>query len=306
MRPSFLRSGILAALTFAANVAFAQAYSPPRTSFGAPSFEGVWTNVSLTTLERTDAFKSLVVPDAEAKAFEAAHPRRPPIPNDRLGQGDSEWWEYTAGLARIDGKARSSWIVDPPDGRLPFSAEGRKKLKLTVGADDPEERTLGDRCLSDKAGPPMLNGNYNNHWRIVQTKEFLLVQMEHNTDLRVIRIGAEHLPSAIRQWKGDSIARWEGDTLVVETVNLHARQSWRRQSLWHYYLSADAVVTERFTRVGEGEILYEFAVDDPATYTSVWRGQMPLRATANRMFEYACHEGNYSLANILAGGRRGR
>ena len=285
-------------------MATAQPYAPPRTDWGAPQLQGRWTNASLTTLERPDALPTVVLTEAQAQAYEAAHPRRPFIPNDLVGQGETEIWELTSGLARVGGEPRASWIVDPADGRLPFSEEGRQKLRRTIGADDPEERTLGDRCLTDKAGPPMLNGNYNNRWLLVQTRDYLVIQMEHGGEVRIIRItNSGHLPAAVSQWKGDSIARWDGDTLMIETTNFHERQGWRRHALWHYYLSAGAIVTETLKRTSADDLLYTFTVSDPATYTQTWRGEMPLRTTKERMYEYACHEGNYSLGNILAGAR---
>ncbi len=302
---SVLRSLLLAAGLALGIVPLALSQSPPRTAWGKPDFQGEWTNASLTTLERPDVLPSVVVAPAAATSFETAHPRRPFIPNDAVGQGDSELWELTGGLARVNGEIRGAWIVDPPNGKLPFTEAGRTRVRGIVGVDNPEERTLGDRCLTDKAGPPMLNGNYNNRWRFVQTPDFLVILMEHQSEVRIIRIGdVRHLPDAVRPWKGDSIAHWDGDTLVIETRNLNARQAWRRHALWNYYVSDKGAVTERISWSRDGELLYEFVVDDPETYTQRWRGQMPLRVTSEPMFEYACHEGNYSMTNILAGGRR--
>jgi len=302
-----LRSVLLAAGLAIGLAPLAMAQSLPRTPWGKPDFQGEWTNASLTTLERPDVLRSLVVSPELATSFEASHPRRPFIPNDAVGQGDSEIWELTGGLARVNGEIRSAWIVDPPDGKLPFTPAGRARIRGVLGVDNPEERTLGDRCLPDKAGPPMLNGNYNNRWRFVQTPEFLVVLMEHQSEVRIIRIGDQkHLPDVVRPWKGDSIAHWDGDALVIETTNLNARQAWRRHALWNYYVSEKGVVTERISRSQEGQLLYEFVVDDPDTYTQRWTGHMPLRITSEPMYEYACHEGNYSMANILAGGRRSK
>ncbi|MEN8161522.1 MAG: hypothetical protein ABFS41_15745, partial [Myxococcota bacterium] len=138
---------------------------------------------------------------------------------------------------------------------------------------------------------------------IVQAPGFVTILVEMNHDARIIRLGAERLPGAIRPWLGDSIGRFEGETLVVSTTNFHPLQSFRASLRHRVYIASDAKVTERFTRVGESEILYEFAVNDPKHYTQMWRGEMPLRAAEGRIYEYACHEGNYSLANILAGER---
>jgi hypothetical protein len=290
--------------------ATATAQSVPRTRDGRPDLQGAWTNRSLTTLERRPAFKTLEIPEPEAKAFEAKADGRPPIADD-VGQADTEWWEPGAALARIGGQARSSWIVDPPSGRLPYTEAGQKRLSAAQAADranfdDPEARPGPERCLiggGGVMGPPMLNGFYNSNYRIVQTPDYVVIVTEMLPNARIVplRPRAPH-PEPRRLWTGDPAGRWDGDTLVVETRGLHPGGSWRMPT--RLYLSSDARVTERFTRISANAIRYDFIVEDPAIYTQPWRGEMVLTPATGPMHEYACHEGNYSLSGVLAGGRR--
>jgi hypothetical protein len=173
--------------------------------------------------------------------------------------------------------------------------------------DNPEERPLGERCtvgFGSSGGPPMLPVLYNNNYQFAQTEDtvFILVEMNHN--VRTIRMNAQPLPKAVRPWLGDSIGRWEGDTLVVRTTQFHPQQSLRLAIKHQVQLSPDSVVEERFTRVSEDEIVYEFTVTDDTIYSEPWRGEMTLRATDGPIYEYACHEGNYALPNILSGARQ--
>jgi hypothetical protein len=212
-----------------------------------------------------------------------------------------------ASLGRIGGRARTSWIIDPPDGRLPFSPAGLAALQRAQAAarrpDAPETRPAAERCLMGLGGtslPPMMNGSYANLLQIVQTPTAVVIVPEMHVGPRIVPLAAgpsEPGPA----WSGHSRGRWEGGTLVVETQGFHPGAAWRAPS--RLYISPAGKVTERFTRVGPDEILYAFTVDDPATYTQAWRGEMPLRRTTAAMFEFACHEGNYSLSGILAGGR---
>jgi hypothetical protein len=293
----------------------AQGYKVPRTASGRPDLQGQWTNASLTHLERPRDLQSLVITEAAATAYEASHDGAPKIPGDDVGQDTTEIWEQGGKLARLAGEVRTSWLTDPPDGRLPYSEAGRKLLQRSMDAlytdfDGPEVRPAMERCLlgsNSTAGPPMLNAGYNNNYQFVQTKDHLVVIVEMNHDARIIPL-APTAPqpaaamSRIRPWMGRSVGRWEGDTLVVETGDFNVIGSWRGSS--PIYISPAARVTERFTRVSADEIRYEFAVDDPAVYTQVWRGEMPLRRATAPMYEVACHEGNYSMGGILAGGRK--
>ena len=149
----------------------------------------------------------------------------------------------------------------------------------------------------------MLNVSYNNHYQIVQTPEAIVLYSEMIHDARIVRINAQHLPSTMRRWMGDSIGRWEGTTLVVETINMHPQESMRVFYGQSLYVSDKATITERFTRVSDTQLLYRFEIDDPSVYARPWKAEMSFNAADQNSFEYACHEGNYSLPNILRGAR---
>src|SRR5262249_54729398 len=208
----------------------------------------------------------------------------------------------------VGGQWRSSLIVDPPDGKVPpLTAEARQRNAARAAAirgrgqyDHPELRPLGERCImsfGSNAGPPMLpNYFYNNNYQIVQTKDHVMILVEMVHDVRVIRIGGEHRPKELRPWMGDSIGRWEGDTLVVETTNFHPLQTLRGAS-------ENLKVTERVTRTAADTMLYKFTIDDPTTFTQPWSGEVPFNRMTDLIYEYACHEANYALSNILSGER---
>ena len=291
---------LLLAAVFSSSIAATAPYRPPRTSSGQPDLQGLWSSSSLTRLERPSVFHSLVVSEAETRSAPFL------LPHDDVGSDVSEWFDEGLALALINGERRSSWIVDPTDGRLPYSDAGRRNLKATeANMDGPERRPMNERCLSATAGPPMVNGLYNNNWQIVQTPDHVAILMEYNHELRVIRLtDRAALPPQLHPWMGDSVGWWDGDTLVVQSTNFNPGQSRRSGGLASYYLSGQARVTERFARISPTQIIYSYEVKDPVNYTQTWRGEMPLTSTKGPMFEYACHEGNYSLPGILAGARR--
>jgi hypothetical protein len=234
-----------------------------------------------------------------------------------VGGYNGFWLDPGSNVIRIDGVARSSIIIDPPTGRLPpFTAAGKQRVSEQAALakkfgefDHPEVRSLSDRCLlsfGSNAGPPMLpNYFYNNNYTIVQTKDHVMILTEMVNDVRIIRLGAtDHLPRHVQPWFGDSIGRWEGDTLVVETTNIHPQQLAQSSVLWAYRgASSDLKVTERFTRTGPDTILYRFTMEDPSTFTAPFTGELPFNRIDEQLFEYACHEGNYALSNILSGER---
>ncbi|MCR5875068.1 hypothetical protein LRS10_13280 [Phenylobacterium sp. J426] len=201
--------------------------------------------------------------------------------------------------------------MDPADGRLPYTAQGRRLYEATLQKarntfDGPESRPLGERCIlgfGSTAGPPMLNVLYNNHYQIQQTPDHVVIVVEMNHDARIIPLKAEPPPPGT-PWMGWSVGRWEGDTLVVETRNFNPGESLRPYFGASLFLSPQARVTERFTRISPTQILYDFSVDDPGIYARTWRAEMPLNAARGPVYEYACHEGNYSLPGILAGARK--
>ena len=297
-------------------------YEPPRTPSGKPDFQGLWTNASITTLQRDSRYDKLVLDPDEVATVTAAHPQNVRQATDDnlqagelldgsdlgMGRGYNAFWiDPGSSFGVVRGEHRTSWIIEPENGRIPYSEEGqqlRREFRAHFSSNDgPEGRSLGERCLigfGGTGGPPMLNVLYNNHYRFVQTDDYLMIQVEMNQDARIIPINGQHRPAALQQWLGDSIGWWEGDTLVVETRNLHPQQAGSGQ----VNLSDEGRVIERFTRYSDEQILYEFEVDDPVYYTQVWRGEMSFNTTDSQMYEYACHEGNYGLPGILAGERR--
>lgn len=289
----------------------ALAAAPAAAQQARRDLEGAWSSRSLTTLERRPGFKSLTLAESEATAFEKTVDGRPALPGDDTGQVDTEWWEPGLALARVDGQARTSWIVEPADGRLPYSEAGLKALNAALAADrlafdGPEARPGPERCLmgvGGATGPPIQNAAYNGNYRIVQTPDHVVIVSEMVMTARIIPLRpTPPLPEAMRPWTGDPVGRWEGDTLVVETRGLHPGAAWRMPT--RLYLSKDAHVVERFRRAAPDVLRYDFTVEDPTVFTRPWRAEMVLRPATAPMFEYACHEGNYSLAGALAGARR--
>ena len=313
-------SSLVAAAALAASAAHAGGYHAPRTAYGAPDLQGLWTNTSLTMLQRPPIFKALIATDAEAKMMEAGFrglvgdllnptvdPRAPAPPVVKEAP-QADLLEMDMHLARIGGQMRSSWIVEPADGKIPFTDLGKKARREAVKEtyDDPESRPTSERCLTavgSPEGPPMMNTGFNGNYQIVQTRDYVAINIEMNHDVRIIRMGDRtHLPPSMGRWMGDSVGWWEGDTLVVETTNLNPKggvDSLTGGFNW----SPKGKLTERFTRTAKDQIIYQFTVDDPAYFTKPWRAEMPMRPSKGPIYEYACHEGNYSLPNVLEGAR---
>ncbi|HEX3701136.1 MAG TPA: hypothetical protein VHV27_10740 [Phenylobacterium sp.] len=304
----------------------AAAYHPPRAADGHPDLEGVWTNASLTRLERNPKFgERLALSEAEAAQIEG-HNRalmrlgdKPTDPQAKVtdlpadcsdGRGtncnyNAGWTDPGTTVMRVAGQPRSSFITTPADGRIPLRKGVRPSPpnRLKPGAnpsDNPETRALGERCLlgfGGTSGPVMLPVLYNNTYQIVQAPGRLAILVEMDHDVRIVRMGTrEHLPPTVRPWMGDSVGWWEGDTLVIETTNFHPEETLRGAS-------DHLKVTERLTRVGPGRLHYAFRVEDPSVFTQPWGGEYEFSATRGPVYEYACHEGNYALAGILAGAR---
>jgi hypothetical protein len=302
------RRGLLAAAAGAG--LGGSAWARPRAL--ARDLTGVWTNAWYTRLERPKEFKGLVATPAEAEAFEA--PRRAmrgalPDPDDVLGQNESEFADHGPGLARIRGEIRSSWIVEPPDGKIPYTAEARERLGIgkprREDYDHVEQRPMDERCLTvPGVFAPMTNWHDGNIVEIVQTPDWLVIVGEKNHDTRIVRLGDPppgEPPPAPGGWKGVSVGRWDGATLVIETTGLRPGLTTVGFGL---KLSEHARVVERLTRSGPAEIAYLFEVEDPSLFSRPWKGELVFRAAEGRLFEYACHEGNYSLTSILSGARQ--
>jgi len=293
------------------NGAAAKVYTPPRTPDGQPDLQGFWTNAGYTPLERPDNVTKEFYTPEEAAQFEkqfvdteADQTEPGTIPDVHY---DHTQFGLDRSLAGYSSSLRTSMIVDPPNGKLPpRSAEGQKKAAERAEArkqmggpyDAAQNMPLGTRCIvMDRMGPPMLYGNYNNNYQILQIPGSVMILAEMLHDVRVIPLdGRSQLPENVRQWTGSGRGHWEGDTLVVETANFNRKNPFRGSS-------ENMRLTERFTRVDENTIRYQFTVDDPATWTRPWSAEMPMKTTIGPLFEHACHEGNYGLYNILAGAR---
>ncbi|HEY8571995.1 hypothetical protein [Phenylobacterium sp.] len=307
-----IRTSLLAAafLAVAAAAAAAPPYRAPRTASGAPDLGGLWTNASLTPLQRPKGFATLTTTEAQARAFEVAVVREFNEEQDGVGGRQSEWWDMGEYMTRIGGQVRTSLIVDPPDGRLPYNEAGLRRVQEGMSApirrfDGPEVRPAPERCVAGgggASGVPMFPPRYNGNYMMVQTPEHLAVWSEMGSGVRLIHLKpGTRPPPSVRLWQGYSAGRWEGETLVVETTNLHPGDTFKTPA--PIYISEHARVVERFTRISSSEILYVFEVEDPAAYTRPWRGELVFRATKGPIFENACHEGNYALPGILAGAR---
>ncbi|MFM1895481.1 MAG: hypothetical protein RLZZ385_555 [Pseudomonadota bacterium] len=298
-------------------------FQAPTTWFGDPDLQGIWTNNTITPLTRAAEFGNrLSLSAEEARQLEMSvaafgeeqdlpsDPDRAPPSKGRIDLQDSYnnfWFDDGTHVAVYDGEYRSSLIVDPPDGQLPaYTEQAQQRMALEraererFGAfDGPELRPLAERCLlsfGSSSGPPMLPILYNNHYQIVQAPGYVMILVEMVHDARIIRLDADPLPGVMQPWMGDSIGRWEGNTLVVETRNFNDAQRFRNSS-------PAMVVTERFTRVADDKIQYRFTVHDPDTFVQDFSGEIPMQLTSERIFEYACHEGNYALSGVLAGAR---
>lgn len=318
----------------------------PRTSDGQPDLSGTYDTATLTPLQRPRQLgnkRFLTAEEAQALADEErtlaetlgsdSDPERhappsggdgSPGPYGNVGGYNFVWIDRGTEAFELDGRYRTSIVVDPENGRLPEMtreaaqrvAERRKLYRENSGDnqgeawwleiegpgpyDNPEQRPLAERCLlgfGSTSGPPSLPVLYNNLKRIVQTKDYVMILVEMVHDARIIRLtDGDHPPGSIRKWMGDSIGHWEGDTLVVETANFVDTPGL-------FYATGNLRVVERFTRTGPDQLLYQFTVEDPSVWTAPWSGEYPWVATDAPIYEYACHEANYSFESILKGAR---
>jgi len=320
----------------------AKAYSPKRLADGHPDLQGTYDLATLTPVDRPMGAPAVYTKEQAKKIETAAALQReqgdksiagdrtaPPKGGDgstgpagNVGGYNTGWLDPGNTLTVVNGEIRSSIIVDPPNGRAPAmtaaaiqrAAAARARptsdqqenandpgLERAPGAyDDPERRPLGERCLlgfGSTSGPPALPDYfYNNLHQIVQTPNAVMILTEMVHDARIVRMNAQHLPKNIRLWMGDSIGHWEGDTLVVDTTNFTNQTRFRGST-------ENLHVVERFSRIDDRTLLYRFTVDDPDTWAKSWSGEYAWPATDGKIYEYACHEGNYAMTDILKGAR---
>jgi hypothetical protein len=332
---------LLALPAFVVAAAAGAQRSDSGTLDGHPDLQGTYDVGTLTPLERAPNMPA-VLSEAEAAKLErqmlremqlGALPSRgdrsaPPVGGDgskgpagNVGGYNTFWLDPGSHFTVINGQRRTSIVVDPADGRVPAVTADAKQRNAARSAatsdqqsrendpgwegagayDDPELRPLGERCLlgfGSTSGPPILPTYfYNNLHQIVQTRDTVMILTEMVHDVRVVRMGGSHLPPTVRKWMGDSIGRWEGDTLVIDTTNFTAKTRFRG--------STDNLhIVERLSRLDDRTLLYRFTVDDPSTWATSWTGEYAWPATTDSIYEYACHEGNYALGNILRGARQ--
>ena len=315
--------------------------SAARTPDGHPDLQGTYDLGTLTPLERA-ANMPAVLSEADAVKLErqtlremqvGALPSRgdrsaPPVGGDgskgpagNVGGYNTFWLDPGSHFTTIEGQRRTSLVVDPPDGHVPAMKPEAKQRNASRAAgttsdqqsrendpgwegagayDDPEIRPLGERCLlgfSSTSGPPVLPTYfYNNLHQVVQTRDHVMILTEMVHDARIVRIGGKHPPATIRKWMGDSIGWWDGDTLVIDTTNFTGKTRFRGST-------PNLHVVERLSRLDDKTLLYRFTVEDPETWATSWTGEYAWPATTDLIYEYACHEGNYALGNILRGAR---
>jgi hypothetical protein len=281
--------------------AYAQGAGPiPRTASGRPNLEGNWTSRWLTPVERPEGVSALVVDDKDAERLANEILRRAAHP----GQLDPELaYPDAETLARVRGEWRTSLIVSPATGKLPFTEAGRRAQRAYIGGmDDPEQRMTTERCLGGVGWAPLQIRTASMIRQLVHTDDHLVIHSEAYSDLRIIPIGDAGVANGTPYRSGGvSTAHWEGDTLVVETARLDPRTSTHGIVT---VLSPEARITERFDMHSPNEIVYRYTIDDPAYYSSSWTGEYSLTRSDSRVYEFACHEGNYSMTHMLAGARR--
>jgi hypothetical protein len=315
------RMKLLALATLMALPLGAQNWTQPRTPDGQPDLQGFWTNATLTPMERgvvtaitgerigLPGTVSLTVSDKEAQEFEkrikdgGSFDRRDGNPDADVSRAYNNLFvDRGTELARVDGSKRTSLIIDPPDGKIPpLTPEAQRAgAARRPGFNSVEDRPLGERCIigfGSAGGPPMLPVGYNSNYQIVQVPGYVMIMVEMVHDVRIIRLGGTHETPTVRQWLGDSVGHWEGDTLVVETTNFTDKTRFRGAS-------ENLRVTESFRRTDANTILYRATMDDPSAFSKAWTIEYPFVATPNPLYEYACHEGNYAMTDILAGARK--
>ena len=297
----------------------------PRMQDGKPDLQGYWSNSSQTPLVRPQELgeKGFLTEEEAADveqgwrdryniASAPADPERAPPTDGNADLGyNSFWWDPRTDAIQLDGQYRTSIIVDPPNGQIPYLSGERQRNDLrsiwrdrpgVEAFDAPELRPLAERCLltfGSGSGPPMLPILYNSNYQIVQTQDYVMILVEMVHDARIIPLNKNNHATDFEKWMGDSVAYWEGDTLVVKTRDFHPQQSFRGSS-------EELLITERFSLQDDDKIKYAFTLEDPLSYTQPWTGEIAMnrKPAGEVMYEYACHEGNYAFPGILGGARR--
>ena len=310
MRHRFLASiPALAVVTAAVSLAAAKTWTAPRTADGQPDLQGIWSNATITPLERPRELAGKhFFTEQEATGYEkrilqeSNKDRRDGDREADVGRAYNDaWWDRGT---KVVPTRRTAMVVDPADGRVPPltpAAQQREAARIEAlrrPARGPEDRGLPERCIQwPTAGPPMLPSAYNNNYQILQTPGYVVILIEMIHDVRIIPLdGRPHLASNMRQWLGDSRGHWEGDELIVDTTNFTEKAPFRGSD-------QNLHLIERFKRIDAETILYQFTVEDPTAFTKPWSGEAPLTRTIGPIYEYACHEGNYGMTNILSGAR---
>ena len=279
-----------------------------RAADGHPDLSGIWNNATRTPFERPAVFEGkATISDGEARKWEARE-------NERWQEGSKIeggrpvsieggaynvlFYDNGSELTRIGGQKRTSMVVDPPDGHVPSmvpEARDRLQSRRRIIPGDYKSLSNDTRCLvGNTPSVPVVPAAYNNNIEIVQSGDSILIEVEMVHDARIIHMNAKHQPPAVRQWFGDSVGHWEGDTLVVETTNFNDQTHYRGST-------KDLKVTERFTRVSDRTIEYRATMEDPSTWTKPWSIELAFSSVPGPLYEYACHEGNYAMEGILGG-----
>ena len=305
----------MAAALLLGGAATAAEYHAPRNVLGQPDLQGVWNTHFLLPMEARPDMPSLTLPEAEA----AAYARRLNAEAGKLAifDQDPEVAEIRGDTSRSDlaivrGQRRTRQVVQPADGMLPLTRGARGQMRFIEQAlrtqseppfptDGPEQRPSWERCVVGWGQPPVVNTSDVNPRQIVQTREAVVVLTEYGPDLRIIPFTDRHGPLLQASALGDAIAHWEGETLVIETIGMPDKDALRPFPT--LFVPSTGKVIERYTRVSKTELLYQYTVVDPSIYTAPWMAEYSLYATPRPLYEFACHEGNYSLPNILAGAR---
>jgi hypothetical protein len=292
-------------LAVASLLTAADPWSAPRLPFGQPDIQGIWTNTTITPMERPAQFAGKeFMTEQEAADYEKNYQQRQSntFETDLNGPFRAAWWDSGSTVVKT---RRTSIVIDPPDGKIPpltaqaQKAEQLRRQRQRRPPEGPEDRPLLERCIiwpSD--GPPMMSTNYNNNYRIVQTPEYVAIYIEMVHDVRIIPLdGRPHAPESVRTWMGDSRGHWEGDTLVIDTRNFNGEAPFRGSD-------ENLHVIERFRRTDPDTLLYQFTIDDPTAFAKPWTGEVTWSSAPGPIYEYACNEGNFhTMSSMLRNAR---